>query len=381
MADETVFRVRRARWLRAGDGWLRLPGETVVATHPTAAAAEADRVRREATARRVVQPFRCGTGLWSRTSLDADRLHDWFLDAGVEPPADRDWAAWWDAHEAGLSDAAWSRLWAGLDRLRFFDVVAEPALPVVHVVLEIRWYEDEYEGVVTAEPEGGTPTEAHRTARLARLEADEWHQSRRTARWRTLSEPSWGSFDRGGRVRQAADPFDPATPTRDEDVRRVSGDAVRFFDVAEVPVVGGTGTRGRRSRLHIVTRLGWGEAEGRFRRDYQDGGTPMMAFHDRAEARDFAEEEDQRVRRVLSPFAFASGGMVGEVSALAEREFIDSVVALGLPPPPEGRYHVRDWQAWWDAGASDWSASARDGVWGLCHRLAFHAVTGVDLED
>src|SRR4051812_26429913 len=101
--EETVFVVQRLNWVRAEyrgqEYFMRLPGRTRLQSFPDAESAEALRQELEEKARARVNPFQCGNrGLSDKSSFDADRLHDWLLDAGIEPPQPegqkrlRDWA-------------------------------------------------------------------------------------------------------------------------------------------------------------------------------------------------------------------------------------------------------------------------------------------------
>src|SRR5262245_47675019 len=59
----------------------------------------------EAARRATTNPFRYGTNLESRTSLDVGRLSDWLIDVGLTPPGPR----WEEKPE--LIHAAWERWW------------------------------------------------------------------------------------------------------------------------------------------------------------------------------------------------------------------------------------------------------------------------------
>ena len=103
---DRVFTIERLNWRRTAVRWLVLPGADRVATFADRAAAEADAREREWAVRRRVNPFRCGGPfLHYLTSFDAVRLHDWFLDAGLEPPGvTADSAAWADAWARAQAD-------------------------------------------------------------------------------------------------------------------------------------------------------------------------------------------------------------------------------------------------------------------------------------
>ena len=148
--NKPVYTLRRHNWRKSKHVWHRLPGTTRLATFAGADEADAERTRLDDKARSVVNPFRCGTSLADRTSLDDGRLADWLLDAGITPPAKppalkvRDWAAWWEQNRAAMSDYQRGKVWQACDRLRFHEVVEGPIRPVVYVVVEINWhYTDE----------------------------------------------------------------------------------------------------------------------------------------------------------------------------------------------------------------------------------------------
>src|SRR5271165_6145822 len=105
-AEEMVFVVQRLNWVRSADEgkerFLRLPGRTRLQSFPDNASAEKERDKLERQVRARVNPFRCGNvGLSDKSSFDSDRLNDWLLDAGLQPPQPsgekrvRDWANWW----------------------------------------------------------------------------------------------------------------------------------------------------------------------------------------------------------------------------------------------------------------------------------------------
>jgi hypothetical protein len=150
--SETRYVVERRNWRRIEGGWLQLPGRVALASFADAEEAEADRRAREAEARRGVgNPFRCGPALPYLTSFPEPVFLDWLQDAGVQPPQPgsaagrRDWAAWWDAQQEGLSPPQRARVWDGLDKVRFFDVVPRPAARTAYAVVRVLWeYNDNW---------------------------------------------------------------------------------------------------------------------------------------------------------------------------------------------------------------------------------------------
>jgi hypothetical protein len=153
------FLVRRLRWSEPGYSKSklrhRLPGETPVASFVDRHGAEADLALREREARRDVNPFYFGgAALCYQTSFDPPRFHDWLLDAGLEPPEPAeggviDWVAWWDRTAPSMTEAQKARVWEGLDKVRFFDLVQQPRR-TGFVVVEVNFeYNDEYNAADT----------------------------------------------------------------------------------------------------------------------------------------------------------------------------------------------------------------------------------------
>jgi hypothetical protein len=94
-------------------------------------AAEAHRRSLEKAYRAGRNPFTLAEyELDELTSFDAGRLRDWLLDAGIDPPEAEDdpvaWARWWQENAERLTPEQRDRAWDGLDRLRFYHVLAFP---------------------------------------------------------------------------------------------------------------------------------------------------------------------------------------------------------------------------------------------------------------
>lgn len=93
-----------------------------------AAVEECERFERNLWSER--NPFCFGKEWDDWTSLDGGRLHDWLLDAGIEPPVWRDdladasnWRVWYAESASRWNELQQRKLWEGLDRVRFFRVV------------------------------------------------------------------------------------------------------------------------------------------------------------------------------------------------------------------------------------------------------------------
>jgi len=152
-----------------------MPGFTPVGALPSFEEAEADRRRREDEVRaRVVNPFICGPNHAARSRLPEPVFCDWLRDAGIEPTSS-DWVEWWEQVRANLSAEQISHVWAGLDRVRFFEVVARPEGRIGYAVVNVEWeYNDDW-----MEPgaEGGAPLKVFRrwaAAEALRRDAEEF---------------------------------------------------------------------------------------------------------------------------------------------------------------------------------------------------------------
>jgi hypothetical protein len=287
-ALKTHFVVARTNWRVVGESgaFVRLPGETRVAAFANASHAEADRATREAEARRLVNPFRCGV-LWSeRSHLPEPVFRDFIKDTGVEPPvlvplprvdekglpigpydrrqleqerpvppgAFRDWAAWWDATAPALSAEQVARVWEGLDRIRFFRTEERPVRAVAFAVVRIDWnYNDMwyYPG-----DDGGETVVAYRTRERAEAECarqnaearEQWRRDLGLARSEEVTDPdrdpqSLYQFDMQHRPfpgRSSLEPQLEPPPRAQKDPEKLfTVDEVPFFEVVEIEVAEG----------------------------------------------------------------------------------------------------------------------------------------------
>ena len=78
--------------------------------------------------RAEVNPFEHGATLDALTCLDADRFHDWILDAGLEPPVQpepkrADWVRWWNERCPAMTELQQAKMWQALAKVRFYRVV------------------------------------------------------------------------------------------------------------------------------------------------------------------------------------------------------------------------------------------------------------------
>jgi len=217
MSDAARFVVRRLNWRPAGDRFIRLPGEVRLASFATFDTAENDRVARETEVRGRVNPFKCGTAWHALTTFPEAVFRDWVADSGLAPPDGGldEWAAWWAGEPADRTAEQRWRVWDGLNRVRFFEVIDRPASAVAYAVVRVMWeYNDAW-----YEPgaEGGRTVRAFRSRERAeaerqRLDAEarrawddrHWVETRRwelsawPARGKAAGTESTEAFERRG---------------------------------------------------------------------------------------------------------------------------------------------------------------------------------------
>ena len=105
---QTRFVLKRLNWTdHYGGRRTRQPGEVALASFATFEEADAEWTKREADARKRINPFACGTAVHYWTYLDEPRLRDWLMDHGIDPPEAKkggttDWAAWWKTNHKKL---------------------------------------------------------------------------------------------------------------------------------------------------------------------------------------------------------------------------------------------------------------------------------------
>ncbi len=211
MSEAPRFVVRRLNWRPAGNRFIRLPGEVRLGAFDTCDAAETDRAAREAEVRARVNPFACGTAWHALTTLPQPIYLDWLQDSGLPPPESwferaaagvplEEWAEWWLKIAHTLTEGQFAHVWAGLNRVRFFEVVERPASAVCFAVVRVMWnYTDEW-----YEPgsEGGRAVRAYRSReraevecrRLEELARREWDKNYRVETWR-WELANWPALD------------------------------------------------------------------------------------------------------------------------------------------------------------------------------------------
>ncbi|MBY0456066.1 MAG: hypothetical protein K2V38_01880, partial [Gemmataceae bacterium] len=203
------FVVSRVEWAPPGYEeryYRRTPRTESVATFATFEQADNDRAAREAERRKAVNPF-ChgGEALFYQTSLGAPQLHDWLMDAGIDPPsapkAHADWIAWWDLFAPSWSAEQLAHAWAALDKIRFFEVTEERADRKAYVVVELNWkWEDE--PTLEADYEGGNMVKAFRSRAAAEAECERLNRERQAQE----EHKGYSSFTRYTRVGEKGAP-------------------------------------------------------------------------------------------------------------------------------------------------------------------------------
>jgi hypothetical protein len=107
---------------RAEDG--RVAG--VFADRAAAESALPDLESAAGASRRDAEPFESANELSELTTLPSPLLHDWFVDAGMEPPAKITstyaWYEWWRKHADTLTSEQLSRFWEAFDKYLFYEI-------------------------------------------------------------------------------------------------------------------------------------------------------------------------------------------------------------------------------------------------------------------
>jgi hypothetical protein len=210
MSDAPRFVVRRLNWRPAGDRFIRLPGEVRLGSFDALEPAEAERTAREAEVRARVNPFKCETAWHALTTFPQPVFLDWLQDRGVLPPVAwtaraaagvplDEWAEWWQRIGHVLDAEQVAHVWAGLNRVRFFETIERPASAVAFAVVRVMWeWNDSW-----YEPgaEGGRTVRAYRSRERAEAErqrletearrewGDHWVEARR---WELGAWPALG---------------------------------------------------------------------------------------------------------------------------------------------------------------------------------------------
>jgi hypothetical protein len=351
------YTVRKLGWYQPphGDPYTRrLPTAEPVARFDTFDVAEMHRRVLEAETRGGENPFRFGGGsVFFQSSLDGPRLHDWLMDAGIDPPASElrhhDWRAWWDSFAHLWSADQLAHAWAGLDKVRFFDV-AETGSGTGHGVIEIVWgrLERDWGSAATAGTEGGRLVGVFRRAETA--EADRVRRNRARA-------VGYGAYRYDRRLGYAADAR-RSWPAR----------SATFFEVSaipsDVPPFAGVGYLvQRRALADSAAGGGWRD------RPPADARVPVALFAERAAADAFRDQMNTECRQALNPFVFADP-TAGAATSFGRAEL--DHLRLPLPIPAGDRR--AEWVEWWDLCQDETTDEQRTAVWGLCDRPLFEVL-------
>jgi hypothetical protein len=361
------YTVRRLGWHQPphGDPYTRrLPSAEPVATFDAFDGAEAHRRVLEAGGRDGENPFRFGGGsVFFQSSLDGPRLHDWLLDAGIEPPAShlrhRDWQTWWNDFAHTWSADQLAHAWAAFDKVRFFDMAERP-VDVAHIVTEIVWGRLARDWRRTANTEGGRLVGVY--SRKQTAEAERARRNRARGDGYGQSRFARGAFRYDRRFGYGGD----AT-------RTWAGVSATFFEVAEVPSdvppLAGVGFLVQRRAAADASAGPWAEPPS------AEARVPVALFADRAAAEAHRDRLAAECRQTVNPFAFV------EPDAGAGTDFGRFQLArLVLPLPIPASDRRLEWVEWWDLCQDEATDEQRAAVWALCDQPLFE-VLRVEVND
>jgi hypothetical protein len=379
---DPVYTLERLNWRPCGPGWVRRPGSVHLQTFAGRADADAAQRQAEWDLRRRVNPFRLGGPVVSyQTRFGPERLRDWLLDAGLDPPAGpaaAPWADWWAANHARFSDAQRAAAWEALDQARFFRVVERPGPGAVYVIGTIQTGRDPVGGEGFYRRIGVTVASVAGTAAAAEAECrrreEEALQTIEPEYWPYRRQANWRAFDR--------DPFDPSI--RDPAAALV--DEFDYFgwewhcEFREVPYHAARLPRPG-EHLYVVQELGWrlldpDEPAWRwFPTETAHVGRPVAVFPDPEGARAWARRLDGEGHELPSPFRF---GPPDEWSSLDLRTVYGVLSEFALIPFTglwsEYRADAADWARWWDEVLPRLTDADLETAWALFDRLRFHVV-------
>lgn len=378
-----VFTLERFNWRHSAVGWLVLPGADRQETYVDRVEAEAALREREWALRRRINPFRCGGPfIHYQTGFDAARLHDWFLDAGLDPPgATADsavWAAVWDRDHAAMSDAQRAAAWEALDRVRFFQITAGPPARPMRLVAEPHHEEDPITPPYgTFAHVGGTPYMLVRRPETA------------DALCQALFVDS--VVRSGGYIGASAAPQTWAVETHDPfDPRPPEPELWATAEYAEHRPLGLVSDREPTpgQTMYVVLRRHWrlelpDDAPWRWcLTSARPCGHAVAAFDTLAAADVHVSGLEAQARTYPSPFRFGTplewgtlhaSGVWGVLSGMAEIDFTSLWSDYRAPDPV--------WSRWWDDNLPAFTPEQVALVWSLFERLRFYDVTEVEYRD
>lgn len=379
---DPVFTLERFNWRPCGPGWVRRPGSVVIQTF--ADRPEADAAQREAEwdLRRRVNPFRLGGPVVSyQTRFGPDRLHDWLLDAGLDPPTGPSatvWADWWDRHHAHFTDHQRAIAWEALDQARLFRVVERPGPGVVHVIGTVRAERDPVAGGYDVQPVGVRVDSVVGTAEAAESEC----RRRQEERLEVL-EPMYRNFYRFSHWRAVdRDPFDRRASDPHEEVAFPSDFGSRdgfaefrevLYHAARLPRPG--------ERLYVVQELAWrlldpDEPEWRwFPAETAHVGRPVAVLADHEGAKVWARRLDREAHGLPSPFRFGPPEEWSSHDLRTVYGVLSKFAHIGFTGLwSDYRAAPGDWARWWDDLLPRLTDADLETAWALFDRLRFHVV-------
>ncbi len=384
------YLVRELTWVNPADTFYwSIPERTeIVAKLANYEGALADCRRREEEARWPVNPFRYSSTLFYQSSLDAPRLHDWLLDHGIEPPprtderdpTTEDWGAWWTQNVGTWSDIERATVWEVMDKVRFFDVVDEPARTKAYVIVQIQ-FTTEDENYIEADPEGGEI----QIAFYEKSKADSNCRQRNAERQNDSESDDYVDYvDRVGELNGEQLAFDEAL----------------YFEVLEVPLEPGSQTPATRpgsksESLYLVTRACIGDDGYTIDDDGANNGSrvPLKAFAHRDDAIAYRAELERRAWRTVNPFHLVTAELNWISSSLfdsyndrlpngmSEQQILLAVQKLGLNAPRQAdSYDISgDWIGWWDATAPHLSDEQFAEIWNIFSGFRLFEVAEVEV--
>lgn len=373
----SVFVVERGLWRPTNTGLARLPGWETVAIHSDQSIADEAVLALEWQARRQTNPFRYGPAyLHYQSSFPPDRLHDWFLDLGLDSPPESSnsnhWADWWMFHEPRMSPRQRGLAWEAIDRVRFFRTRETTRSTEAQVMAHCVFAEDpisdtQYSGwqrFAGCSPYMLSFQVATANAICHDLYLMELGQS---GGWFTRSSLPTDWLRHDERL-----PGEVHSDQPTDDVHRV---ACPFFGPDPRPG----------QDVFVVLRTSWRlyEASNWWRWMRSDQGTcgvPVAAFAQLDAADAFQAQMELDVRgHQASPFRFGPAlewGTMHAASIWGTLSTLAPIVFTNMWTDYQGTDQL--WSDWWDSVAPGLSPSQVQLAWSLFDRLKFYEVTAVE---
>lgn len=333
MSNTRAFEVVRQNWQRFPAGWRRQHGETVVASFPSLAEAEAECARREQLAREAVNPFACGVIWTDRTEMPEPIFADWVRDADLPPPpapgGQCEWLAWWELLRRERLPEYRTMVWGILANLRFhavrerpiglrFFVLSDAAARQVMEREQLNGgWREWWDGRICLLGEGGEPIEVSFVRnRLQLLIADldnrarvDYHPNQRYDVRKRIEDPFTG---------QTGDPiYQPPDPSL-------------RYRIDEIPL---DGEPSPGDPVYVVCRSAFDLSdEGLWRPIQNEESSPVVpvrAFASRTKANANLNALNAEIHRVMDPvLAWSARETEGEAGPLLEL-----IARWGLPSP------------------------------------------------